>query len=131
MLIVDDSEPLLDTLVVALGLQTGIDVVATATDGDGAAAAVQDAQPDVVLLDLRLGDVWGLDVVPALRSGPEPPAIVVFSAASDPVTTAAVARAEVRAQVSKGAAIEEIAAVLRAAAGPRGAGATDGVQMDP
>jgi DNA-binding NarL/FixJ family response regulator len=124
VVIVDDSKPLLDTLVTALGWQPGIDVVATAADGDQAVTTVLDAQPDVVLLDLRLGDTWGLDLVPALRAGPNPPAIVVFSAAADAATLDAVSLADVRARVSKGASAEEIAAVLLAAGTPdRDAGA--------
>ena len=119
VVLVDDGEFLLDTLVIALGRFDDIDVVATAVDGDRAVAVVSDVQPDVVLLDLRLGATWGLDLVPVLRSGPNPPAaIVVFSASSDPGTVDAVARAGVEAHVRKGASAEEIAAVLRAASPP-------------
>lgn len=129
VVVVDDSEPLLETLVVALGRQPDIAVVATAGDGDTATAVVAEFAPDVVLLDLRLGDTCGLDLVPALRAGDHPPGIVVFSASSEQLTAEAAAQAGVDAHVTKGAPIEEIAAALLAAARPRGGEADQRVQM--
>lgn len=133
VVIVDDSEPLRETLVVALGRQPGIAVVATAGDGDTATAVVAEvAPPDAVLLDLRLGDTCGLDLVPALRAGDHPPGIVVFSASSEQLTAKAAAQAGVDAHVTKGAPIKEsAAALLVAAGGPRGEEAGQRVQMGP
>lgn len=131
VVVVDDSEPLLETLVVALGRQPGIAVVATAGDGDTATSAVAELAPDVVLLDLRLGDTCGLDLVPALRAGDHPPGIVIFSASSEHLTAEAAGQAGVEAHVTKGAPIEDIAAALRAAARPRGGEADQRVQMVP
>lgn len=92
-------------------------------DADGAIDAVDAHRPDVVLLDLRLGAVRGLDLVPALRAGDHQPAIVVFSAAADDVTRDAVLQAGAQSQVSKGAPVSEVVDALRAATAPRRPGA--------
>lgn len=123
VVVVDDSEVLLETLEAALGLQPGVEVVAAVARADAAVDAVSSHGPDVVLLDLRLGDSCGLDLVPALRAGVRPPAIVVFSA--DPKPIGLDPAAGVHAQVVKGAPVHEIAAALIAAAASaveRGAG---------
>lgn len=43
-----------------------MEVVATATDGAGAIRNAREAQPDVVLLDVDLGESNGLDILPEL-----------------------------------------------------------------
>jgi DNA-binding NarL/FixJ family response regulator len=123
VLIADDSAMLVDTLVAALAGHPVLQVVATARDGASALAAVVGARPDVVLMDLRLGGDWGLDLVPAIATRERPPGVVVFSAASDEATQDAVRRVGVKAQLDKGAPLEEVFDTLVAAAPPRG-GAT-------
>lgn len=123
MVLVDDSEVLIETLVAALDAYPGVAVVGTALDAVGAIDAVGVHRPDVVLLDLRLGAVCGLDIVPALRAGDHQPAIVVFSAAADDLTRGAVLRAGAQAQVSKGAGVGEVVEALGEAAARRRPGA--------
>lgn len=115
VVVVDDSVPLLETLLVALASHPGIEVVGTAGDGAGAVRVVGEVRPDVVLLDLRLGDAWGLDLVPALSAGDPSPGVVVFSA-SDMITREVALAAGAQGQVAKGAPVEEIVAVLVAVA---------------
>lgn len=108
--IVDDSVVLLAALADALADHPEVDVVGTAVDAADAVRLVRELQPEVVLLDLRLGDTWGLDLVPDLRAGEQPPEVVIFSASD--VTPDAVLAAGARAQLAKGARVEEVVAVL-------------------
>lgn len=119
MVLVDDSEILIETMVAMLDPHPGVAVVGTALDAAGAIDAVDAHRPDVVLLDLRLGAVWGLHLVPALRAGGHQPAIVVFSAAADDLTRDAVLQAGAEAQVSKGAPVSDVVDALREAAARR------------
>lgn len=121
MVIADDSVLIVDAIVAALADHPDLRVVATASDGPSALAAVGEHRPDVVLLDLRLGGAWGLDLLPEVRAGEEPPAVVVFSAGSDAVTLEAVREADVVAHVTKGVPLDELAAALLDAASPSGA----------
>ncbi|MCO8127684.1 response regulator transcription factor [Acidimicrobiia bacterium EGI L10123] len=116
VVIVDDNDLLVDTLVAALQGHPVLRVVATAGDGPGGLSAVVEHRPDVALVDLRLGGAWGLDLVPGMRAVDPPPAIVVFSAALDEATRRAVATGEVTSHVSKGAPLDELLGTLVAAA---------------
>jgi response regulator of citrate/malate metabolism len=61
----------------------GFEVVGTATTGERALAAVAELQPDLVLLDLYLPDIFGLDVLGRLRAAGHECDVVVITAARD------------------------------------------------
>ena len=63
-----------------LELTDDIRVVAEASDGPSALAAIDSAQPDVVLLDIRMPGQSGMQLAAALRAMPEPPAVVFITA---------------------------------------------------
>jgi EAL domain-containing protein (putative c-di-GMP-specific phosphodiesterase class I)/CheY-like chemotaxis protein len=66
ILIVDDSEPHLRLLRTILSRVEGV-VTITTTDGRQASELFELHQPDLVMLDLHLGDVDGFDVLRSLR----------------------------------------------------------------
>jgi response regulator of citrate/malate metabolism len=61
----------------------GFEVVGTAQTGAEALAAVASLKPDLVLLDLYLPDVFGLDVVARLRAAGETCDVLVITAAKE------------------------------------------------
>ena len=61
----------------------GFEVVGTASTGADALAAVRRLQPDLVLLDVYLPDMTGLEVLRRLRADGAPVDVVVISAARD------------------------------------------------
>ncbi|MEV0567762.1 response regulator [Dactylosporangium sp. NPDC050588] len=75
ILIVDDEPQILRALRINLQARQ-YDVVAAA-DGTQAIAAVQGEHPDVVVLDLGLPDIDGVDVIRALRTWTPVPVIVL------------------------------------------------------
>ncbi|MDT0541912.1 MULTISPECIES: response regulator [Streptomyces] len=58
-------------------------VVGTAHTGEQAIKAVDELRPDLVLLDLYLPDVFGLDVIPRLRTAGHDCDVLVISAARE------------------------------------------------
>lgn len=79
VLIVDDSPAVRRLLARAIAGEPGIELAATADDGQAALAAVERDRPDVVILDLGLPGLSGTEVLAALgRFRPAPP-IVIFS----------------------------------------------------
>ena len=72
ILVVEDEDSIAEPLVDGLRRE-GFDVVRAATGG----AALEAAEPDLVLLDLRLPDTDGLDVCRQLRERSDVPIIVV------------------------------------------------------
>jgi two-component system response regulator AlgR len=82
VLIVDDEAPARERLRRMIGELGGHEVVGEAGDGQGALQAVAALAPEVVLLDVRMPGMGGLELAYHLASLEHPPA-VVFATAYD------------------------------------------------
>ena len=82
VLIVDDEPPARERLRSMLAENGGFDVVGEAGHGEQALQMVDRHNPDIVLLDVRMPGVDGLEVARHLAAHPEPPA-VIFTTAFD------------------------------------------------
>ena len=112
LLLVEDEESFVDALVV--GLQREGYQVRVARDGAEAIELFDLVQPDLVLLDLMLPKVSGIDVCRALRARSKVPIIMVTAKASEIDTVVGL---EVGADdyVSKPYRLRELVARIRAA----------------
>lgn len=91
VLIVDD-DPLVRELVRTVLTSQGLDVVGEADDGDQVLPAIAEHRPDVVLIDLEMRRVGGIEAirqVAALRDGPRCVALTNFG--DDDAVTGALA----------------------------------------
>ncbi len=79
-LIVDDERIARDILREELELLPDVVVVGEAESGASALAQISQLKPDVVLLDLQMPGINGLDVVRSLRGGDYVPVFVVVTA---------------------------------------------------
>jgi len=61
VLIVDDQAPFRDVARTVVALSPGFDVVAEAASGEEAIAAADDRHPDLVLMDINLPGINGLE----------------------------------------------------------------------
>ncbi len=68
VLIADDSEVFVQRLVQALGEISGVEIVGRARTGAEALQALRDLHPEVVILDIRMPDGTGLDVLEGIRN---------------------------------------------------------------
>jgi len=68
LLVVDDDVLVRDGLRIILSAEPDLDVVAEAADGEEAIRAVIDSDPDVVLMDLRMPRVDGLEATRRLQA---------------------------------------------------------------
>ena len=57
----------------------GFDVIGEAADGAQALKAVAELQPEIVLLDIQLPGLDGIEVAGQLAGGADPPAVVLVS----------------------------------------------------
>jgi DNA-binding NarL/FixJ family response regulator len=71
-------------------------------------------QPDVVIMDLRLGEVSGVDLTKQMSALPFPPAIVVLTAYTDTATALDAIRAGAVGFVPKNASVEQVIGAVRA-----------------
>ena len=93
VLLVDDSAPFRALMREILAQEPACQVVGEAADGAEALALAQALQPDIVLLDLTMPRVSGLEALPRLKAAcPAPRVIVVTVHAEDAYHQAAAAR---------------------------------------
>lgn len=79
VVIVDDDPDARDFM--RMGLEVGgYEVVGEGGDGPSAVQAVTEGQPDLVLVDLHMPDIGGLELIPQLREVHRPAKFVVVSA---------------------------------------------------
>ena len=111
VLVVDDEPQILRALRINLA-DRSYDVV-TAADGQQALAAAAKAQPDIVLLDLGLPDMDGVDVIRGLRGWTAVP-IIILSGRSQSAAKVDALDAGADDYVTKPFNIDELLARLRA-----------------
>ena len=83
VLLVDDQELVRSGLRRILRRRDGVVVVGECEDGDQVTAAVRELRPDVVVMDLRMRRVNGIDATRALRSRPGAPPVLVLTTFND------------------------------------------------
>ena len=111
VLIVDDHPLTRDALVVLLE-QHRYDVVGQATDGDEAIEVARELQPDLVLLDLTMPGLSGLDALPRLRSAAPECEVVVLTASGTEENLLAAIRGGAAGYLLKSEAPERIVELL-------------------
>lgn len=83
VLLVDDHEVVRRGLRELLGDEPDIEVVAEASSVDEALAVAMHVEPDVAVVDVRLGDGDGVTLCRELQSKPNPPKCLVLTAFDD------------------------------------------------
>ncbi|AFP29328.1 sigma-54-dependent transcriptional regulator [Marinobacter sp. BSs20148] len=81
ILIIDDEKNLVDSLIFSLE-EEGMTVFAAYTGKDGL-ALIETETPDIVLLDLKLPDQSGFDILDIINTMPAPPTTIMISAHGD------------------------------------------------
>jgi diguanylate cyclase (GGDEF)-like protein/PAS domain S-box-containing protein len=110
-MVVDDNPTVRHALAKVLA-DGGVEVVAEVGDGAGAVDACRAHRPDIVLLDLELGDVDGLELLPVLEEAAPGVKVVVVSASGAARRVEAM-EAGVAAVVDKQTSIDRLPALLR------------------
>jgi two-component system, NarL family, nitrate/nitrite response regulator NarL len=83
IVVADDHPIFLDGLRRLLSLEGRFEVVGEATDGTQALALVETLQPDILLLDLRMPGLSGLDVLRKLKARNSPTKVILLTASED------------------------------------------------
>ena len=79
ILLVDDNHTFLTAVSQCLAMLPEAEVVGQANDGTEALAKAQALQPDLVLLDIVMPHMTGLEVAAQMQTWPKPPRILFLS----------------------------------------------------
>lgn len=77
--IVDDSEMLRERVISMISAVEGIQIVGQAEGVSGTVARIDDEEPDILILDLRLQDGNGLQILEDLADKAQRPIIIVLT----------------------------------------------------
>ena len=108
VLIADDHPVFRDGLASLLATQPDVDVVGTAGDGAEAVGLATELAPDVVVMDLQMPEMNGIDATRVLAESMPAVRVLVFTMGEEDGTVLAAMRAGARGYLVKGASQEEV-----------------------
>jgi DNA-binding NarL/FixJ family response regulator len=125
ILVVDDSRTFRDRLRSFLAADPELEVVGEAEDGPTALRAAGELRPDIVLMDVRMDGVNGLDATRQLKAALPGVQVIILSLHDLEPYRAAARAAGASAYVTKRALVHELLPAVRQAAQKGGLRAAD------
>ena len=116
VLVADDQALVREGLMTLLAATSGIEPVADAADGVEAVRLAARHRPDVILMDLRMPNIDGVQATREIRAAQPDTEIVVLTTHADEASILDALRAGARGYLTKDAGIQEIARAVHAAA---------------
>lgn len=112
MLVCDDVAAEREAVRRAIAMIGGIDRVVTAASGEEALRRFASERPDVVLLDVRMPGLGGVETAKRLRAEHPEADVIMLASAHDADAVGVAVEAGARGYVAKDASHEEFAAIL-------------------
>jgi chemotaxis response regulator CheB len=116
VLLADDHRIMLDGLRALLAAEPDIEVVGEAEDGEAAVLLARRVKPDVVVMDVGMPHLDGIEATRCIRAQNPDTRVVILSARTDPAAARRVLEAGATGYVCKEAAFSEVAIAVRAVA---------------
>lgn len=113
--VVEDHHLVRDGIRAVIERADDIEVVGEAEDGLAALELVERFTPDVVVMDVTMPRLNGIEATTRLRARPEPPKVVILSMHADPAMVRRAMFAGASGYVLKGSVTEELLLAIRAA----------------
>jgi DNA-binding NarL/FixJ family response regulator len=113
VLAADDQRVVREGLAMLLGLLPDVEVVGTAANGEEALALADELRPDVILMDLRMPRVDGVEATRRLRASHPEIKVVVLTTYADDRSVIDALRAGALGYLTKDAGADEIRQALQ------------------
>jgi len=114
VLIADDQALFRRGLYVVLGTEDGIEVVGEAENGEEAVAKAEEFAPDVVLMDVRMPKVNGIDAARTIRGLSPSTKILMLTVSDEEDDLYEAVKAGANGYLLKEISVEEVAEAIRA-----------------
>jgi DNA-binding NarL/FixJ family response regulator len=116
VLVVDDHRMFAEAIEMLLAGHEGIEIVGTAATGEEAVDLASKQSPDVVLMDIDLPGIDGIETTRRVRQVAPDAQVIVITAFQEPAIIAAAIQAGASGYVPKTKAADELVTVIRNAA---------------
>jgi DNA-binding NarL/FixJ family response regulator len=116
VIVVDDQTAVREGLVTSLETMQGVEVVGSASDGEEAVELVAAVSPEVVLMDLRMPRMDGVEATRRIRADHPETQVVVLTTFADDESIVGALRAGAIGYLTKDAGRDHIRRALEAAA---------------
>ena len=113
ILVVDDHPVVRDGLTAMLNTQSDFEVVGEASDGEEALRKVADSDPDVLLLDLEMPGVDGIETLQRLRQSKARARAIVFTVFDTDERIVSAMKAGAKGYLLKGAPRDDVFRAVR------------------
>ncbi len=130
LLVADDDEHLRPAIVDLL-LDAGLNVVAQAADGAAAVEQARESSPDVVIMDMRMPGMTGIEAATIVLRGDPLIEVIMLTAYADPTLRALAGGAGIGEYLVKGDSSDLLIAAIDRAWGRRQISLTAGRDPSP
>lgn len=115
VVIADDHRSYGEALQIALDSESDLTVIEVVTDGESAVEAAHEQQPDVLLMDVQMPGVDGLEATRRIHRDTSATKVILLSGHDDDVVLARAVEAGARGFLTKTQAVAELAEAIRRA----------------
>jgi DNA-binding NarL/FixJ family response regulator len=114
-MIVDDHPVTRDGLRAALGTAEDVEIVGEASSGEEAVKVVNEVEPDVVFMDVRMPGMNGIEATKAIRQGNPDTRVILFTVDESRASIAEAIQAGVSGYLLKDVGVDELVHAARLA----------------
>jgi DNA-binding NarL/FixJ family response regulator len=118
VLVVDDHPAFRKALTSALNMVEGFEVAGEAGGGVAACEGADQLEPDVILMDLSMPDLSGIDAMKVIHESKPDMPVVILTAHADPGVEREAREAGASGFLAKGIGLDDLVIVLHDAAEP-------------
>jgi DNA-binding NarL/FixJ family response regulator len=118
VLVVDDHPAFRKALTSALSMVEGFEVAGEAGGGVAACEEADQLEPDVILMDLSMPDLSGIDAMKVIHESKPDLPVVILTAHADPGVEREAREAGASGFLAKGIGLDDLVIVLHDAAEP-------------